>query len=296
MKQTRVVKFGIVSVAIWASGVVAHADTVAYWQFDGDGGGTYSNASVGAGAYNLVAVGGPFSQSGLSAGAVPNPDATVGFVGSPSANAGSLFSVSNQARYMATSGDGSAGLTLAGSSRWTMEGWYNLYAGTGPTIDMLWTTRDSSSSFVGLSLHVNVAGELEFVVQQTGLSTNLLSGAGFTTTGLWHHVAMTFDGTAGANGLFEMFMNGSSVGTLALPVAMNRVTIDTGDVAQLRFAGRAASTNSLAGRLDEWRLSDAVLAPDQFLNYVPEPSTAALILCGLAMAWRRGRRNAPRVE
>lgn len=291
--RARFVGAALVSFAISGS---AWADTVAYWQFDADGSGTYSNASVGGPAYNLVAVGGPFSQSALSAvNPIPNPDATPGFVGSPSVNSGSLFSVANQTRYMRTSGDATVELTLAGSSTWTIEGWYNLYALPGTTLDIIWTTRDSASGFAGMTLQMNTANQLEFVVQQGGgISTNLVTSSG-TSTGEWHHVALTYDAGVG-NGTFDLYLNGVSAGVVEIPVAMTPATVDTSDLGYLAFGGRAASSNSVAGRLDEWRISDQALTPDQFLNYVPEPSTFALILCGLAMAWRRGRRNAGRAE
>jgi hypothetical protein len=47
-----------------------------------------------------------------------------------------------------------------------------------------------------------------------------------------------------------------------------KATVDSGDLGYLQFLGRTgtATTNSFAGRADEWRISNVVLTPAQFLN------------------------------
>jgi hypothetical protein len=109
------------------------------------------------------------------------------------------------------------------------------------------------------------------------------------TVGTWYHVAAVGDAAAGT---LSLYVDGVSVGSTTgydglLANAANSWTLGRG-----QYNGNPA--DSINGYLDEVRLSDAALAPSQFLNAIPEPSTYASLagLAGLALAAcrRRSRR------
>jgi len=55
--------------------------------------------------------------------------------------------------------------------------------------------------------------------------------------------------------------------------------------------GSGAGGRAFDGWLDEFRLTGAVLTPDQFLRAVPEPGRALLVLAGLLTVVARRRRR-----
>ena len=107
------------------------------------------------------------------------------------------------------------------------------------------------------------------------------------TVGSWYHVAAVGDATAGT---LTLYVDGVSVGSTTgydglLANVANSWTLGRG-----QYAGNPA--DSINGYLDEVRISDAALAPSQFLNAIPEPSACAALagLAGLAIAGLRRRR------
>ncbi|MBI1367571.1 MAG: PEP-CTERM sorting domain-containing protein [Planctomycetes bacterium] len=99
----------------------------------------------------------------------------------------------------------------------------------------------------------------------------------FIEDGLWHHIALTYDGSTRA---FKIYADYNLVGS---GTTTFNLIYDAGFFEVGHIAGRAFD-----GWVDEVRLSDTVLATNQFLTVIPEPSSAALMgLMGLALVRRK---------
>jgi len=104
-------------------------------------------------------------------------------------------------------------------------------------------------------------------------------------TGQWQHVALVKQPSE-----YSIYVDGSLQYSAPLSPALDGPywfpgTGNSGD----RVIGGESGT--FRGYLDEFRISDTALTPDQFL-IVPEPSTISLLLVGVAgMLWRRKQRG-----
>jgi hypothetical protein len=109
----------------------------------------------------------------------------------------------------------------------------------------------------------------------------------------WYHVAVTINATdaalyvAGEDGNYVL--RDTTSGDFAGPGGNVLVSDPLG-----WSIGRGMFNNGVAdwadAHIDEARISNTVLTPDQFL-FVPEPQTAALLSIGLLALARRGRRG-----
>ena len=268
MSSERISALLTVSLLSWAQ--AAGTSTVAYWKFDSNTG--ISTASVGnAAIYNLTTAGGAAADSTLACtNPIPNPDTTPGFIGSPSANAKSRFTTGENSTYSITVGDATPALNL-NNNIWTIEGWFFLTNSPGANFDVLFTTRKSAGSLAGIMLDCRNSGTTNvlnlFVNDDSGNASANLSPNVNITTGVWHHVALTYNGISRPGTEFEFFLDGFTLGMFNLTNTVNRVSVDANDQGAIEFGGRATgANNSFAGRLDEWRISDQVLTPPQFLN------------------------------
>jgi hypothetical protein len=96
----------------------------------------------------------------------------------------------------------------------------------------------------------------------------------------WHHVALTFDGS-----LMQFYVDYGNLATKTLigdPAHVNQIT----NSLFLSESGFPAGSY-----LDEVRYTNVVLAPEQFLRAVPEPSTLALAAFSLCCLLARPRRR-----
>jgi hypothetical protein len=106
---------------------------------------------------------------------------------------------------------------------------------------------------------------------------------------VWRHYAMVLDRPSTTASRLQLYIDGTLTGTAALGGA---------DVPFLNdlfyFGGRGGTAFQFTGLLDEFRISDEILDPSQFLNVappVPEPSTVVLLGLGVFGLILRTRRR-----
>ncbi len=247
--------------------------TVAYWEFDD---GDLTGAAVGGSTYDLTNNGYSSSTTNLVQ-PIPNPDTTVGFVGDATNNAGSVASTGTGNSYFIAGASSRDALLLEGNS-WTFEGWFNA---SNTDFDPLFTTRGGQSG-----------DGLLFDKRSTGFNLFIADGGSNETTftGVSYplntdvHFALTFDSAAGpGNGRFELFVNGVLQATH--DTALSLAGVDSGDTTQLELLGRAGdSDGAFAGSADEFRISNRVLAPSEFLSATSAPDTDPPLIVTLAPA------------
>jgi len=115
-----------------------------------------------------------------------------------------------------------------------------------------------------------------------GLYSNV-AAHGSIDDGQWHHIAVTYDDSPAT---FKLYKDYSYIGQL-VPGNGGSIVYDGG---VLHLGGRN-NGNGWEGWMDELRLVDDVLTPEQFLRAIPEPATLSLLGLGLAALARRRRRR-----
>ena len=137
--------------------------------------------------------------------------------------------------------------------------------------------RGSGQTSETWALYVKTNGRLALRITTAGSSVILGHSEPYGThtvnNGLWHHVALTYDK---ATGTAKVYVDYEIDQTHQL-TAGNSLTYDTSATTPnyhaLWIGGYAYSTNSnriFDGAIDELRISDAALEPEQFLRLVPD--------------------------
>jgi len=163
------------------------------------------------------------------------------------------------------------GLRCDLTNSFTVEGWYRKEGEPGERFWHLAGARDGSNGWM-LSLRAN-GGRTQFNLHVSDVSQGgrlqfegFFQNADVTGDAGWRHVALVYDAMRGGSGVWELFLDGVSRGTIANPTAPDR-SHGFGDFS---LAGRESFSNSFVGWLDCWRVSDGPLAPEQFLCSVPD--------------------------
>jgi hypothetical protein len=263
---------------IGLSAAAVQGSVVAYYQFDG------SMAS---------AANSPAQDATKTSSATYVPDAPGGVVydgvGGPIVNAANTQSYRNGADTSGSSAPSAAVNSAVTTGSFTVEAFIKMDAApTSMNFDAIMGNGDDGAK-AGWAFGLNGSGRLQFYAYQ------LLSSAGggeYSATDLsrdqWHHVAAvgTYNGASKVTTihLYEDYVaitpahEQNFYGTAA-----NGPTINA-NASNFKIG----APNPFSGLIDEIRISNTALTPDQMLH-VPEPGT--LTLCGLAGMLALGRRR-----
>ncbi len=278
------VLFVTLSTALWCHDVCA--GTVAYWEFDTFGRG-FTPAAAGGADMDLHSAGGGEDFQAVAAPAlpvIPNADATADFHGGATGNHACLQSPGNPVlnRFLRTA-PGTNVLRLHNTC-WTFEGWVRC-SGDEPDGfgDVILTTRDEPlwSGFTLMAQRPSVPGEgwrlgCYFEVKaheaQDVASTFSLRTDNRLTRGAWHHIAMIWNSVGDGPAEARLFVDGSVAARAEVPAAFDTEAADRYAIDCLHIGAREGSEkNSFAGDMDEFRVSDAVLHPTEFLVFPDRP-------------------------
>lgn len=167
------------------------------------------------------------------------------------------------------------GLRCDLTNRFTVEGWFRKSANPAERFWQVVGARDDSNGW-SLSLrpdgaatrfHLHVSdvtqgGRLQF--EQFFVNADVAARTN------WCHLALTYDPLRNGVGVWELFLDGVSQGSVANPAPPDR----SHGWRDLLLGGRPSFSNSFSGWLDCWRVSDSVLAPEQFLCHAPDAAAA----------------------
>jgi hypothetical protein len=218
-----------------------------------------------SGPFVLDGLGGPLLHQNATSLEFTNPDLPA----NPNSNSGSLVVVA----------DPGGAASLLKPASFTIEGFLRLDLQANFFTIFSKGRVDAGGSTWMLDSDGGGRLRARFDSQTLGTGSGVGFNQSFSTTaalndGQWHHVALTYDGTTRAVDLFRDYVRvGGGTATNALVY----------DDSPLRM-GTLGGGRGFDGWMDEVRLSDAALSPDQFLRLsaVPEPTSLALLLAGLA--------------
>ena len=260
------------------------AATIAHWQFsDGSAGdelsstgGTQPIATDIVGGREMLSREGTQTYSNDVAGPVPGPTSLE-------------FDDKSGYAEQVTPGTGTEldddTLDFAAGQAFTIEGFIKC----DPQLAIFFTNRSAN----GIQLHVDGDGKLNFICDD-GNNSRISWDDSSVTDNQWHHFAVIREGSSPSpgfsNGKMRIFVdyvedtnppdNGDSISSGSL----------ANDAALTFGANENGGGHDYNGFLDDIRISNEVLTPDQFLQTIPEP--ASLVLLGLACTalLRRRRR------
>lgn len=236
--------------------------TLAYWRFDQQSG-TNDLKSYVTATYRMRIFGtAPVASSENFAAVLPNSDKSADFIGNARTNIGSVcYDSSVAGRYMSAA---NLGLKVDLTNSFTAEGWVKRTANPGANFFYVAGARDAGTGWMLTLRNDNSSIRYHLHVNRgTGTNLDTYFPVGNVTTDMgWQHVALTYDCTLAGLGVWELFVNGTSSGTLTntgLPTASHGINA-------FNLCGRAAGANTFIGYYDCWRVTDSVLVPTQLLN------------------------------
>ena len=267
-----VLAIALTSLLLFAIGEAAQASTVGYWRFENSLLDETTNNNDGS----------PVGDPTYSTSTPVNPVPLTGV-----SNTSSL-ALDGNGDYVAVPHSSSLNLTTA----FTVEFWMN--AGMVQP-EPLFLVVDNSHGWVdstGWFFQGNsTSGQLGFGIGLGGVGAGNFVQAVSTSSvldNLWHHIAGVYDSTATGEEL-KLYVDGELVSMLAVgDMVTNTRNINIG-----ASWGGGPFNRHYNGLIDELRISDMALSPNEFLAPVPVPAALPLFLGGLSLlgllGWRRKR-------
>lgn len=262
--------FQMIAFAFMATGALGlhlspvQAGTIAYWKFENSGSLTTDSSGNGHGLTNSGVTAASSGPNNPSAGyAYFNGSGTITTATALNLNSYNQLTVEFFVKF-----DGAPGSVVmlyeAGANYGATNGGIASYLDSG----FLYGAYQSTGSFIPTSYHSDrVAG------------TVVTSGTGLQDSG-WHHVAVLYDrNTAVVADKMKLYVDYTQVGTEFHNGALSQAFAN----ATFFLGSRNQSDFLLKGWMDEFRISDALLAPNQFVQFtpIPEPASLALLLMGM---------------
>lgn len=249
-----------------------YADIIAYWRFE-ENGGQYADDETGMFDGLLVDFGNTDPNAGDLYGQGWSsyvPAATVPLTGD--SNYSSL-------RFWGAYIDFSIVNTMDLGSSYTVECYFNA-ENNGPG-SLLGLGADYGTSKVFLSIRYDQ--DETYLVSQLNSDTFYTEAIGFTTNE-WHHYAFVKE-----PGSCSFYLDGILVSTIDVSSDLDGPYVFPATTTGDRTIG--SESGAFYGWLDEVRISDEALTPEQFLCAVPEPKTLALLIGGLCLIFHHRRRR-----
>lgn len=251
--------------------------TLAFYRLDVNVGGSFDLSNRVGNAWHLNAPPPGNASSQLTANAsqavrsVPcDPNPSGPFLGTRAANVGSITFNSG------TAGGNSYLLNTTGlasqldtNRAWTVEGWVNFRELVSRQV--IFDAKQNKGLGAGWMLLNHQADGINtryclFIGAIPSYVAFPLSVVGETALNTWHHLALTFDPASGTGyqGAWELFLNGHTLGRIEYSNAWTRVSTAPADFC---VGGRVnTNTDALRGSMDLVRVTQGVLATNQFLN------------------------------
>ncbi len=254
-----------VTALIAACAAQADAAVVAYWRFEPGA----LNIDSGPNHYDLDIQGNGVSQGSATPGYTPSNSGSLTLSGSDTA--GRVLKTINA-------------VDLSALNKITVEWWANV--ATNSAAGIIFEQGTDFNSTAGAIIADVIEGPARMDVAQHTVAY-YIDRAARPANGTWTHYAMEIDKAQTGNDRLHLYINGVEVGD------NTQVASDTPAFgnAVMYFGSRNNSQFFFDGSIDEVRISDTILAPEQFLMYVPEPASAgALVVAGAMSAMTRRRR------
>ena len=288
MNRTRRCVWIVVTVGLFCllGTATAQAETLAWWRFDEgtagtsptgtademvDSSGNAHHGQVAGTASNLVYGDDAFGRTGAASLSFSGTSTTVQATDDSALHAENAITIEAFVNYTNTGG------RKVIASRW----------GDTPQRAFIFAIEgDKLRLFLGHQ-EVNPDNSMGTYIQAAPISTNTIA------TGQWVHVAATWDGTESGDKAIRLYING--VEDSATDTFNTTIAYGPGSYPIVLGAQTAGGGSSFSGGLDEVRISNVALTPDQFLpNAVPEPSTWTLLgILGVAILSVGTRRRRP---
>ena len=250
-----------------ASAVCGHAETVAYWRLDAVADGLDLRNAAATNYQFEGRDGDPSASFRQPVAVVPAWESLPAAARGGRRNNGSVFLGGSGRTHLCAPG---LGRILELTRNFTVEGW--LRKAAEPLPDAWWFlcgARDAGPGWM-LSLRSD-AGKARFHLhvngREEGLNIDRFFDASEVTGDFdWMHVALVYDAARDGKGLWTLFVNGVSFGTLVNPVK----PVAEHGFADFNLGGRPRGDNTFTGQFDLWRVSDEALPTSRFLTaYVP---------------------------
>ena len=262
---------------------VTWSKTIALWPIDNQPAGVLNSRCLVDARQNLTNQGGATNEA--FAASVPNPDTTANLLNNPSNNFGSVRMAGRQFTH------NTVGWQVNLTNSFTVEGWCKIEKEPDPIPSFHYIVGPRGSLTGGWMLSLRKRdGHLFFSLYArngTGGDSVLVNDHFFENADLagdrgWHHLALTYARNIG-HGVWTLYLDGTDIGATT-----NAVAPLTQNHGNFYLGGRGG--NQMDGFLDFWRISNTVLAPEEFLNYpadIPPPPVLPKTLA----YWRLDRQS-----